>query len=78
MSLYCKACESPNIYGRVNEATERVMGVRNADLGLQLGYKYTPEECLKLGMVDKICEPNDLMHVAKSEMSKWLAVPGNK
>jgi enoyl-CoA hydratase/carnithine racemase len=53
-----------------------VLGKRNAELALLLGQKYTADEAVKIGMVDRACEANELMPLAHEEMKRWLAVPG--
>ena len=52
------------------------MGHREAERALQLGLLYTPEEALKIKLVDEIAEPATLMLRAEEEMQKWCKIPG--
>jgi len=52
------------------------VGHREAERALQLGLLYTPEEALKIKLVDEIAEPATLMLRAEEEMQKWCKIPG--
>lgn len=53
------------------------VGFRRADHSLKLGKMFTPEEALKLNLVnDLVDSPAELMEKAEQEMEKWLKVPG--
>lgn len=54
------------------------VGFHYADYALKLGKMFTPEEALKLHLVNELVEsPSDLNKKAQSEMDKWLKIPGN-
>lgn len=52
----------------------QTVGSREAEWGLQLGYLYTPQEALKVGLIDKVVPKEQLMEVTMAEMAKWTAV----
>ena len=51
------------------------VGHREAERALQLGLLYTPEEALKIKLVDEIAEPSTLMLRAEEEMQNWCKIP---
>ena len=52
-----------------------VVGTREASRGLQLGYLYSVEEALKVGLVDKAVPKDQVVSAAEEELSKWIAIP---
>ena len=53
-----------------------LIGVRQADKALQLGSLFTPDDAVRLGLVDHVVDEDKLMESAQSEMKKWLKIPG--
>ena len=51
------------------------VGHREAERALQLGLLYTPEEALKIKLIDEIAEPSTLMLRAEEEMQNWCKIP---
>lgn len=55
----------------------RAIGFRRADHALKLGKLFTPEEALKMNMVNELVDsPSELAAKAEEEMEKWMKVPG--
>ncbi|XP_077980037.1 enoyl-CoA delta isomerase 1, mitochondrial-like [Glandiceps talaboti] len=57
------------------DSMKNTIGHRETEKALQLGTLYTADEALKIGLVDDVCEPNDVLNHTKAEMSKWLKIP---
>ena len=53
-----------------------VVGQRKASLSIQKGVRYSTKEALRIGLVDELCPPDQLLNRARQEVTKWLAVPG--
>ncbi|XP_078610603.1 enoyl-CoA delta isomerase 1, mitochondrial-like [Branchiostoma floridae x Branchiostoma japonicum] len=51
------------------------IGRRQAELSVLQGKLYSPQEALKLGLVDKVVPETDLQPAAESELRDWLQVP---
>ncbi|GBN49979.1 Enoyl-CoA delta isomerase 1, mitochondrial [Araneus ventricosus] len=52
------------------------IGFRQAEHALKLGKMFTPEEALKLGMVNEIVDsPSDVVPKAQEELDKWMKIP---
>ena len=51
------------------------IGMRECEKALQIAISYTPEQALKIHLVDEIVEKDDLMPKAEEEMKKWLKIP---
>ncbi|KAG8195375.1 hypothetical protein JTE90_001392 [Oedothorax gibbosus] len=52
------------------------IGFRRADHALKLGKMFTPEEAVKLNLVNELVDsPSELMEKVENEMGKWLKVP---
>jgi 3,2-trans-enoyl-CoA isomerase len=51
------------------------VGVRQAELSLSLGTLYTPEEALKIKLVDAVVPLTDVYSAARNEAQKWGAIP---
>ena len=52
------------------------IGHREAERALQLGHLYGAEEALKVGLVDHLCDQEQVVKTATEEMSRWLKVNG--
>ena len=52
------------------------VGHRETELALQLGKLYSAEEALKVGLVDEICNINDVLPRAQEQMAIWRKIPG--
>ena len=53
------------------------IGYRESEKALQLGTLYSPEEALKVNLVDEIVDQKDLMQQSQMQMEKWLKIPCN-
>ncbi|XP_022092583.1 enoyl-CoA delta isomerase 1, mitochondrial-like [Acanthaster planci] len=53
----------------------RTCGERQAEMALQLGTLFKPEEALKIGMVDEIVPLDDVVSQAREQLIKWLKLP---
>lgn len=56
----------------------RLVGNRETERAIQLGLLFTPEQALKVKLIDEICEPEDLLPKAEQHMKMWLKIPSNK
>ena len=55
-----------------------VIGHRETEKALMLGHMYSTDEALSVGMIDKIVAQDELMNSAKTELERWLKIPGKK
>lgn len=53
------------------------IGNRNAERAIQLGLVFSPEEALKINMIDEICAKSDVLAKAEEQMQKWCKIPSN-
>lgn len=53
------------------------IGYRESEKALQLGLLYSPEEALKIKLIDEICAPQDLLAKAEQQMIAWSKIPSN-
>ena len=44
---------------------------------LPIGLLYKPDEALRIGLIDEVVHPSELLNAARKQMSNWLQVPGN-
>ncbi|XP_078519245.1 enoyl-CoA delta isomerase 1, mitochondrial [Lissotriton helveticus] len=51
------------------------IGNRETEKALQLGYMYSPEDALKVGLVDQLVSEDKVQTEASTKMSEWLAIP---
>ena len=51
------------------------VGVRRAELALSLGTLITPEEALKIHLVDEIRPLSEVYAAARNEAQKWAKIP---
>ncbi|XP_022092708.1 enoyl-CoA delta isomerase 1, mitochondrial-like isoform X2 [Acanthaster planci] len=59
----------------LQELMARACGDREAEMGLQLGTLYTPEEALKIGLVDEVAPLDSVVDRAREQVIKWLKIP---
>lgn len=52
-----------------------MLGQRETERAIQLGYMYSPEEALKVGLVDELVAEENILDAARKEMNKWLKIP---
>ncbi|KAK2182608.1 hypothetical protein NP493_347g03076 [Ridgeia piscesae] len=50
------------------------IGHRETERALQLGHLYGADEALKVGLVDHLCDQEEVVKAATEEMSRWLKV----
>lgn len=62
--------------GRFKDTMANTLGHRKTELALQLGELYSPEEALKIGLVDQLVPEDQILTIATQTMTKWLAIPG--
>ncbi len=55
---------------------ENTVGHRETERSLQLGHMYDTESALKVGMIDQIVEPSNVLIAAEQELAKWVKIPG--
>ncbi|KAF8768109.1 enoyl-CoA delta isomerase 1, mitochondrial-like [Argiope bruennichi] len=54
------------------------IGFRQAEHALKLGKMFSPEEALKLGLVNELVDsPSDVLPKAQEEMEKWMKIPAS-
>ncbi|XP_048847902.1 enoyl-CoA delta isomerase 1, mitochondrial [Brienomyrus brachyistius] len=51
------------------------VGHRTAEIALQLGLLYSPQDALKIGMVDELVPEEKLVSTATEAMARWFAIP---
>ena len=51
------------------------IGHRQAELSLQLGRTFTPEEALAVRLVDEIVPQREVLEAAEKQMQIWCQVP---
>ena len=51
------------------------IGQRETEWALQLGHLYSGEHALKIGLVDELVEPDDMMERVIENLKLWLKVP---
>lgn len=51
------------------------IGNRESEKALQLGLMYSPEEALKISLVDELVAQKDLITKAEQQMQHWLKIP---
>ncbi|XP_038064691.1 uncharacterized protein LOC119735071 [Patiria miniata] len=59
----------------LQEMLANLCGKRQAEMDVQKGTLHTPEEALKLGMVDEVVPPEDVFNKAREELVNWLKIP---
>ena len=53
------------------------VGHRETEKALQLGTLYSGEHALKVGLIDELVAPADVITKAKEQMKIWLQIPSN-
>lgn len=53
------------------------IGQRRAELALNLGKIFTPQEALNIKLIDELCDSNLLLSQAESQMKQWCNIPSN-
>lgn len=56
------------------ESLKLAVGHREAERMLSLGIMCRPEESLKVGMVDQLVDPSELIDTSKNVIEKWLKI----
>ena len=51
------------------------IGQREAELALKLGKIFSPQQALKINLVDELCESNLLMSESEARMKQWCKIP---
>ncbi|XP_033631183.1 enoyl-CoA delta isomerase 1, mitochondrial-like isoform X1 [Asterias rubens] len=59
----------------VHELMSRSCGRRTTEKSLQMGLLYKPDEALRIGLIDEVVHPSELLNAARKQMSNWLQVP---
>lgn len=62
---------------RFKDSLFNTVGHRQTELLLSLGQLLSSKEALEIGLVDKVVLQDDALNHAKTELKKWLAIPGN-
>ncbi|XP_038064587.1 enoyl-CoA delta isomerase 1, mitochondrial-like [Patiria miniata] len=57
------------------EVMVKTCGERQTEMAVGLGTMFTPEEALKIGLVDEVVRPGDLISKAREQLLKWLKNP---
>jgi len=53
----------------------RTIGFRKAEIALSMGSLFLPEEALKVGFVDEIVSPNEVISRAHHQAEQWAKIP---
>jgi len=59
----------------LGELFVRTIGFREAESGLALAKLYSPQEALKINLVDEIVDQADVLDVAKAHAVQWAKIP---
>ncbi len=59
----------------VRELMSKSCGQRTTEKSFQMGLLYKPDRALRIGLVDEVVEPSELLNTARKQMSNWLQVP---
>ncbi|XP_072549004.1 enoyl-CoA delta isomerase 1, mitochondrial-like [Salminus brasiliensis] len=51
------------------------VGHRVAELSVQYGVTYSPQDALKIGLVDQVVQEDKILGTATETMTKWFAIP---
>ena len=54
------------------------IGQRQAELALKLGQIYSPQQALKINLVDELCESSLLMSESEARMKQWCKIPSTQ
>ena len=64
------------LFFRVASNMANVVGQSTAERAILSNQRYTAEEALSIGLVDKVLPKDKLMEETKSEMEKWVKYSG--
>ncbi|XP_061080037.1 enoyl-CoA delta isomerase 1, mitochondrial [Conger conger] len=53
----------------------KTVGHRTTELALQLGLLYSPQDALRIGLVDQLVPEEEVVSTATETMAKWFAIP---
>jgi len=59
----------------LGKAFQAVVGYRQAEMLLMTGRLLNPQEALKIGLIDAVVAPEELMAAVDAEMKQFLAIP---
>ena len=59
----------------MSELMVRTIGFRKAELALAQGYVFNPDEAMQIGLVDDICERDNVLHKANEQAMTWSKTP---
>ena len=55
-----------------------VVGQSNVEQAILSNHRYTAEEALSIGLVDKVLPKDKVMEETRSEMEKWVMYSGRR
>ena len=61
--------------GAIGEVFQYLLGTRNAEKYALTGSLLTPETALAAGLIDEICEPENMLETTKNRLKDWLKLP---
>ena len=53
----------------------RTVGSGPSYRAVSLGTLFTPQEALKMKLVDKLVQPNQVLTAAEEEIKRWIQIP---
>lgn len=59
----------------IMDTMKNTIGHRQAELALQLGRTFTPEEALRVKLVDEIVPETEVLEAAEKQMQRWCQIP---
>lgn len=59
----------------LGELMAATIGIREAEKALGLGLLYSPEQALKIGLVDEVVPKANVLEKAHAEAAKWASIP---
>lgn len=65
-------------FSRVTVNMANVVGQSKAEKAILSNHRYTAEEALSIGLVDKVLAKDKVMEETKSEMEKWVMYSGRR
>jgi len=66
------------LFSRVAGNMANVVGQSNAEQAILSNQRYSAEEALSIGLVDKVLPKDKVMEETKSEMEKWVMYSGRR
>ena len=61
--------------GAIGEVFQYLLGTRQAEKYALTGSLVSPEKALDLGLIDEVCEPEDILGITKNRLGEWLELP---